>query len=241
LALDGELFEESKQKKTEKEYDTKFFNRKSKSILRRSQFYKNAFLTGLLNIDYYDYTYRDVVFNNGEITYVLDFIPRKGKAKYEGTLFVSEDSYAITRVDYKYGKKRHGQKVNLRLLLGVKYIENLSEGTVIYQKDSTNIYHPKYVNRTTGSYFFVSRPLKFIENSSERYKVNFEFKIEGDNSTKEELLITNNNTLNLADFKSIAQEEKQKVNVLSKYQKSIWDNAAILEPSKEMKAFEVGE
>ncbi|SEQ84885.1 CarboxypepD_reg-like domain-containing protein [Hyunsoonleella jejuensis] len=233
LSLNDDDFKDNNKN----EYSVSHLNNETKSILRRSLFYENSFLSKILNSDFYDYTFEDVGYNNGELTYVISFLPRKGKAKYTGKLYVADDTYAITRADYSYYKKRHGQKVNLRLLLGVKFIENVSNGTIIFEKDSSNSYHPKYVKRTSGSYFYVSRPLKFIENSSNRYKVSFEFKIEGDNTNKEELLITGHNPLTFLDFQAERQAEKAPVIKLAKYEKTIWDSEGVLEPSLEMKQF----
>ncbi len=234
LALNDENFKEDNKS----EYKVSHLNSETKSLLKRVQFYKNAFLSKLLNPYLYEYNFEDVGYNNGELTYIISYTPRKGKSKYTGKFYISDETYAITRVDYKYYKKRRGQKFNLRLLLGVKYIENVSEGTMIFEKDSSNLHHPKYIKRIYGSYFYVSRPLKFIENSKERNKVAFDFTIEGDNSTKEELLITKHNTLTTLDFQNVKQVEKIPFIKLNKYEKTIWDSEGILEPSIEMKAFD---
>ncbi len=232
LALNDDEFKEDDKN----EHEVSYLNSQTKSLLKRSQFYKNSFLNKILNTDLYDYTFEDVGYNNGELTYVISFSPRKGKAKYTGKIYVADDTYAVTRTDYTYYKNRHGDKINLRLILGVKYNSNVSKGTILFEKDSSNIYHPKYIKRTTGSYFYVSRPLKFIENSDNRYKVAFDFKIEGNNSTKEELLITKHNKLTFLDFQAEREAEKTPLIKLGKYEKTIWDDEGILEPSTEMKA-----
>ncbi|TBM99760.1 carboxypeptidase-like regulatory domain-containing protein [Hyunsoonleella flava] len=237
LALNDEDFKENDKN----EYTVSYLNNETKSLLKRAQFYDNAFLSKILDNDLYEYNFEDMGYNNGELTYIISYIPRKGKAKYTGKLYVVDDIYAITRADYGYYKRRRGQKFNLRLLLGVKYIENVSEGTIIFEKDSSSLYHPKYIKRTYGSYFYVSRPLKFIENSSERNKVAFDFTMEGDNRTKEELLITKHNSITFLDFQAEKQVEKIPFIKLSKYQNTIWDSEGVLEPSLEMKAFEGSE
>ena len=221
-----------------KEYEITALNKATRNLLKHSQFYENSFLNTLLQFDLYEYTYEDVVFNNTELTHVINFNPKKGKAKYTGQLFISDDTYAITRVDYKYYKNRHGAKVNLKLILGVKYIENLNTGTLLFEKDSSNRYHPKYLKRTTGSYFYVKRDVKFIENSKARNKVSFSFKIEGDNRNKEELLITANSKLSLKNFEDFKQEKVVPYKQLSRFEKTIWDNEQIIEPSSQMKSFE---
>ncbi|MGC1206108.1 MAG: carboxypeptidase-like regulatory domain-containing protein [Flavobacteriaceae bacterium] len=237
LALKDEDFKED----NENEFEISYLNNQTKSLLKHAQFYKNAFLNKLLNASLYDYTFEDITYNNGDLTYIISFEPRKGKAKYTGKLFVSDDTYAITKVDYTYYKNRHGEKLNLRFLLGIKYIANVSEGTILFEKNSDNKYQPKYIKRTSGSYFYVNRDLKFIENSRTRNKVGFSFKIEGDNLNKEELLITATNKLTFLDFQAERQAEKVSVTILSQYENTIWKNEETLEPLQEMKAFKSDE
>ena len=235
LALNDEDFKEDNKN----EFKLKYLNMQTRSLLRHAQFYKNAFLNKLLDMSLYDYTFEDITFNDGDLTYIINFEPRKGKAKYAGKLFVSDDTYAITKVDYSYYKNRHGEKLNLKLLLGVKYIANVSEGTILFEKNTENKYQPKYIKRISGNYFYVNRDLKFIENSRAKNKVGFSFKIEGDNRNKEELLITATNKLTFLDFQAERQAEKAPITILSKFENTIWENENTLEPSREMKVFKV--
>lgn len=238
LSLNDDEFKEKKQKN---EFNLKHLNNKTKELLRTAQFYKNSFLNKLLDTDLYEHTFYDVIYNYGELNYIITFSPRKGKAKYTGKLFVSDNDYAITRVEYGYYKNKHGEKLNLKLILGIKYIANVSEGLLLFEKNNDNKYHPKYLKQTTGSYFYVNRDLKFIENSSSRNKIGFSFKIEGDNRNKEELLFTENNTLTLKDFTAIKQNDVVPFKLLNKFEKTTWENEQTLEPSQEMKAFKVEE
>ena len=111
----------------------------------------------------------------------------------------------------------------------------------MFEKNTDNKYQPKYIKRTSGSYFYVNRDLKFIENSRARNKVGFSFKIEGDNLNKEELLITATNKLTFLDFQAERQAEIVPVTILSKYENTIWENEETLEPLQEMKAFKSDE
>lgn len=237
LSLKSDDFKED----NDNQFELSYLNKETRSLLKHGQFYKNAFLNKLLNSDLYDYTFENVTYNNGDLTYIISFEPRKGKAKYTGKFFISDDTYAITKVDYTYYKNRHGEKLNLRLILGIKYIANISEGTILFEKNTNDKYQPKYIKRTSGSYFYVNRDLKFIENSRSRNKVGFSFKIEGDNQNKEELLITATNKLTFLDFQAERQAEKAPITILSKYEKTTWENEETLEPLQEMKAFNVEE
>jgi len=233
LSLNEDDFKEDDRS----EYKVDDLNNETRKHLRQSQFYDNSFLNKILDTDLYNYTFEDLSFNNDELTYIINFTPRKGKAKYEGTLLVSDANYAITKVDYNYYQNRHGEKVNLKFVLGVKYIENVSNGTLLFQKNANKKYHPKYLKRTKGSYFYVNRDVKFIENSKTKNKVGFSFKIEGDSRNKEEVLFTENNKLTLEAFNSVEQDSIISFQQLNKFEKTIWESEETLEPLEEMKDF----
>jgi hypothetical protein len=233
LSLKEDDFKEDEKS----EYNLAGLNNNTRKNLRHSQFYKNSFLNKILDTKLYNYTFEDLNFTNNQLTYMISFTPRKGKSKYSGTLFVNDDNYAITRVDYDFYKNRHGSKVNLKFVLGVKYIENVSRGTLIYKKNAHNKYHPKYLKQTEGSYFYVNRDVKFIENSLKKNKVGFSFKLEGDSRNKEELLFTANNKLTLKAFKNVQQDSIITFQKLDRFEKTIWDNEETLEPLEEMKGF----
>jgi hypothetical protein len=233
LALNDEELKEAYDNK----YNVSGLNSETKALLNRAYFFKASFLDEILDTELYEYFFDGVGYNNDKLTYSITFIPKKSKAKYTGRLLIADEMYAITQIDYKYYNDRYGQKVNLKFLLGVKYIANVSEGTILFKKDSSRTYHPQYIKHITGSYFYVNRPLKFIENSNKRSKISFDFKIEGQDLIKEELLITAHDKLTIIDFKRVQQAKKIPVRILSKYEKTIWDNAEILEPTQEMKDF----
>ncbi|NMH89403.1 carboxypeptidase-like regulatory domain-containing protein [Flavivirga algicola] len=207
------------------------------SLLRKSMFVDNTLLKNILNPKLYDYTLENIGYNNDDLIYTVSYKPRKGKAKYSGKLFISDENYAILKVDYKYYRSRHGEKVNLKFILGIKFVENVSEGTYMYEKDSANKYHPKYIKKVEGSYFYINRDLKLIENSQEKNKIGFSFKIEGDNRNKEELLFTAINDINLEDFASTKQEKEVSFTMLNSFEKTIWQNEETIEPLEEMKQF----
>ena len=237
LSLNEDDFKENDSS----EYKLTGLNNNTRKNLRHSQFYENSFLNKILDTKLYNYTFEDLKFTDNQLTYIINFTPRKGKSKYSGTLYVSETNYAITKVDYNYYKNRHGSKVNLKFVLGVKYIENVSNGTLIYEKNETNKYHPKYLKRTEGSYFYVNRDVKFIENSRSKNKIGFTFKLEGDSRNKEELLFTANNKLTLVTFNSVRQDSIIAFQQLNRFEKTIWENEETLEPLEEMKVFGGGE
>ncbi|NNE02966.1 MAG: carboxypeptidase-like regulatory domain-containing protein, partial [Eudoraea sp.] len=104
--------------------------------LKRGQFYEEAFLSKILNPDLYRYSFVDASFLDGSYIYVVSFRPRKAKSKFSGTLYISANDYAILKADYAYSKGKEGTKVNFKLLLGIKYIENINKGTIIFRRNT---------------------------------------------------------------------------------------------------------
>lgn len=228
---------QERDKAKKDEFDINQLKRATKSTLRYSKFYDNSFLMTVLNPRLYEYALEDITVYNQQPTYIISYQPRKGKAKHSGKLYITEDDYAITKVTYSYFENRHGSKMNLKFLLGVKYEENLSTGLVLFQKQIDGTYQPKYIKHESGSYFYISRDLTLIENSRDRFKLSTDFTIEGNNRTKEELLITATNTITLNDYNSIKQHKKTPYQTLTKFDNTIWDSEETLEPLQDMKAF----
>lgn len=222
------------------EYDTSNLKDKSHEHLHISQIYDGTTLRNLLDNDLYDYEYINSTMFNGELVHMIAYEPRRSKAKLEGMLFISDDSYAVIKADYKYAKGKRGEKLNLKLLLGIKFVENVKEGTIIFTRDE-DYYQPKYIKEETGSYFYVNRPLKFIENSPSRRKVGFKFLIEGNNRNKSELLIVSQSDLDTQTFDEFSELEKTPYERLKAYDPTIWENYTSLEPLQEMKTFKAKE
>ena len=232
------LKDNQNEKQVEKnEYQVDDLNSKSRSLLNNAEFYDNSFMVELLDSDQYEYTLENTTSFNGDLIYTISFKPSRSKAKYTGRLYITDSDYAISKVDYQFGKNRHGEKLNLRLILGIKYVENLNTGTLIYAKDSNYKYQPKYLKQDEGRYFYVSRDFKLIENSPAKHKVSFSFKIEGDIRNKEELLFINNEKIGLTDYDSFKQEKVVPYQLLSKFDATIWQNEETIEPLEEMKKF----
>lgn len=219
------------------EYTISYLKSDTDEVLKTSQLYDGSFLNRVLDAKYYSYSFLDATFFNDELIYIIQFTPKRAKAKFTGKLYISDDTYAVIKTDYRYGKGKRGQKVNLKLILGVKYIENARTGTIMYKKREDNTYVPHYIKREEGSYFYVNRPFKFIENSEEKNKVAFDLKLEGDARNKEELLFITHSDLSSLAYDAFEEKEKTPYQVLSKYDPTIWQNSKVITPLEEMKSF----
>lgn len=231
------LDEEFREPEKNQEYTVANLRSKTTELLSTSRFHGDSFLQGILKPRAYDFRFKKATFLNDELIYILDFRPRKGSSRYVGNIFVNESDFGIVKLNYSYAKGKRGKKFNLKLLLGIKYVEDMEKGAVLFKKGKDGTYDPFYIQRTQGSYFYVNRPIKFIENSSEKDKVTFNFIIAGNNRNKQELLFTSSSEITGSDFQFMEEQENVPVIQLNKYEESIWQDEETLQPLEEMRQF----
>ena len=189
--------------------------------------------------DLYDYAYEGTTFSNAnEFVYVIRFKPRKSKAIYTGKLYVSESDYAVVRADYTLGEGKKAGGLNLKFLLGIKMAENVSKGTIIYKQNTIGSgYYMHYASVESGQYFYLNRPLKFIElTDGEKDVVSLDLKVEGNVREKTEFLNISRSETSQATIEKIKEEDFNFTNLKS-YDPSIWKNYSSIEPIEEMKQF----
>lgn len=209
-------------------------------FLKEHSFGSASLLDFVTDISIYDYSIKDLTYTDGKPVFIIYFEPRKNRAKYTGNLYVSEEDYAVLRVDYKFAKGKKGESINLKLLLGVKYSENVNNGTVIYKKNlDTNFYYPYYINQEIGRYAYVNRPLKFIENGGDKDKIAFDFKVDGNIIEKREVLTFSNEVITQSNYNALTEIKTLEFIKLKQYDPSIWKDYTVLEPLEEMKQFKV--
>lgn len=229
----GDNHEEDKQ-----EFEIKELKRKANKMLDDTRPNTKSLLRKILDADNYSYSLQNVTFYNNEMVYAIHFKPKRAKAKYTGTLHIADESYGVLKADYSFSKGKRGRKLNLRLILGVKYIEKISSGTIIFKKNENNWFEPRYIRHEEGHYFYINRPLKFIENSSKRNKTLFNFKIEGIARHIEELLLTSTKEISTAEFNSIKEIKIIPYEKQRKYDATIWGGSETLVPTEELKTFD---
>lgn len=229
------------KKDNEAIYNVKNLKGETHGMLHDAQTYDDSFMKKIINPELYKYEFVDVTGFNSELVYIISFRPRKARSKYAGKLYITDESFAVIKLDYSFAKGKRGEKFNLRLLLGVKYVENINKGTIIYQRNVDSTYSPKYINQEEGHYFYVNRPIKFIENSRVKNKVGFNFLIEGSAKAKQELFIMNKTALNESTFTSFTEPENVPYQKLNSYDPSIWKTYNAIEPLEEMKRFKSSE
>ncbi|NMH28519.1 carboxypeptidase-like regulatory domain-containing protein [Flavobacterium silvaticum] len=238
-------FRKDFNKKKAKKEPSKLENSKTSlaNFMKQQNFLEGSKMEFVTNPEIYEYSYDGAMYaTNNEFLYVLKFKPRKSRANYTGKLYISETDYAVVRADYELAKGKTLEGLNVKLLLGIKFSQNVSKGTVIYKQNRDgNGYYLQYATNQTGTYLYVHRPLKFIELAKEdKDVVAFDLKAEGNMVNKTEFLTISHDEVSAADVEKVEEKEFAYV-TLKKYDPSIWKNYSAIEPLEEMKQFEVAE
>lgn len=232
------LNEENNNKMEDTINSLKFIRNMVQKMVNDHGFSSKTILNFITDTRKYEYEIKDITFIGPEMVYVIGYTPKRSSADFEGTFYVSHETFAILKADYKFAKGRIGEKLNLKLLLGVKYIEQNKKGFVIYKKHNAGYYYPNYMTDQLDRYFYVDRPVKFKDNNSSE-KVAFDFKVEGVFKEKNEILIMDESQISSSEFNATKEKRKIDYETLKAFDPNYWKDYNVLEPLKEMKEFKV--
>lgn len=220
---------------------TKQMKRQITSIYKELLFNEDSKLDMLRKSSRYEFTKDDFTYIDDEPVYVIHFEPKRSK-DFKGTLYINTEDFAVVRADfsnvkplYKFG------------LLGITYRENVYKGTMLFQKDDTGTYNPKYIDLTKGNYFAVDRPVKIIEKNKhvkgrrKQNELSFQVDISGNQVDKYELVVFNSEKISSGTYDSTSENEKAEATYLPKYDPNFWQGYTIIEPNAAIRSFEVVE
>ncbi|WP_254906666.1 carboxypeptidase-like regulatory domain-containing protein [Flavobacterium sp. FPG59] len=193
------------------------------------------------NPELYRYKFEGTTFTeDNDYAFVLSFSPKKGNAKFTGKLYINESDYAVLRAEYQLDEGEKLNNVNLKWLLGIKVAQNTKKGILMFRKKSENKnYYLHYASEENGNYFYVNRPLKFIEITKEDKDIlSLDIKFEGNSLTKTEFLNLSHSLVTDADVAKVV-ENKFNIVALKSYDPKIWKGYHAIEPVAELKRFRV--
>ncbi len=215
---------------------------KTKKAFNDVVYFKNELFTEILNAKKYEYTKVNTLYFNSELVYEIDYRPKKSSALYSGKIYVSDESFAILKLDFamRKGKKLNG--VNLKWI-GFKYKIDNRIGSIEFYKRDNDKYAPKYIRQSTNMYNYIKLPIKFIENTKAKNKLKFKLKTQIENAIKEnvELLFLENNTLTNSEFEKITVLKEFPSQTLKQYDPSIWKQYNIIAPTQSILDYRVSE
>jgi len=240
LPIDDEFkFEKTENLFSKKDTTDTNIRNNIKNLLSSADLSKTSGFEFLSDLDNYSYTLEDVTGYQDEMVYVLHFKPKRRKASYHGILYVSADSYAVVKMNYQLAEKRVAEKANYKFLLGIKYVQDVKSGIVIYQKTGDK-YFPKYIQNQTNNYIYFGRSFSFKENAprKNRMDLKLDFTIETNVATRQELLIVDSRPITETEYTDAPKSKKAVVDVIQKYDSTVWESYNIIAPNEAIRSFE---
>jgi hypothetical protein len=204
-------------------------NRKSQinGIIKNNTLNKNSKLDFLFEAKGYDYTIERMTSIGDDAVYTISFKPNKRSSKYEGRLYANASDSAVVKMEYEFAENRTGQKISLKFLMGVKYVENAYKSKVIFKRNANETYDLQFIGQESGNYVYLDRSLKFIRNKrsegDDKQSLKLKFMIEQNYKVKVDVFFIENN--NVVDFN---QADEYAVDYISRYDTSIWKDYNIL-------------
>jgi hypothetical protein len=228
LKIGGLVGDTHSKKRKVKDLKTQF-----STVINTNGFGDKSKLDFLFEESEYEYRVEGISYINDEVAYAISFKPKRRLAKYVGKMYVNTSDYAVLKVNYQFAENITGEKLNLKLLLGVKYVENRYKSTVIYKKNETGTYELQFVSQENGNYVYLDRSFKFIKNIQEgedKQNLKLAFKIEQNQVSKVELFFIENGS-NLAGI-TFNNTEDYSIDYISRYNPSIWKDYNVISPVK---------
>ena len=219
-------FQQSIKDRISELYEELFFNEDSKlDILEKS--------------NRYDYELQNYTFIDGEPVFILSFEP-KGKKDFKGMMYVNTADFAVVRLEFDNVRplRRFG-------LLGIKFRQNVYRGKMLFKKDVTGTYSPRYIELEDGNFFGVDRPLKVIEKNKhvkgrrKQNELSLELDVQISNVQKYELVVFDSEKISEGNYTSAEENKNVKATYLSKYDPNFWAGYTIMEPNAAIQAFKV--
>lgn len=193
----------------------------------------------LRETDYYEYTLEEASVIKGRPQYVISFQPDKRKAKFEGKMYIDQEDFALTQIDYQLAEGKKLESINLKLL-GIKFNQYQASYSMRYAKNEEGFYIPYYVSETEGRYIFLRRTLTFIENHpnrKERLKFKLRFIIELNTIEARERVLLEQESFDFENLDTENLKTTMEAEVLETYDASIWKDYPVFEATQEMKSY----
>jgi hypothetical protein len=185
----------------------------------------------------YNYVIESIVPFEEEFAYAISFEGKKNKG-FRGMVYISDETYAILRIEYSLKKVR---EIGGMALLGVTFSYLDDSGVLLFSRDE-NGYFLKYEMTSISNSYGLNRSFSFIRKEKRpvfRKKLN-EIKLDafitGREDISRETLVINRVAADKNEFAGI-REKLAAPEYISTYSDSIWRGYSIIEPTRQMKEY----
>ena len=230
------------KKETEKTRKMNTMKWKLENLVDDFFFTDSWFLSKILDEDNYNYTLADITYFDDKLVYLLEFSPKKSSSKFKGKLYIDEEDFAVIKFDFNMLKNKNVINVNLKMI-GMKTRTYNRNGSMIFTKTKTGKYAPKYIKDANDSYQYVDITLTFKETSEEKNKLKFKINMlnESEIKTTNEYLFLDANSLSESQYSTVVEESVYKLELLKKYDNTLWQKYNIIAPTQSIVNYDAGE
>lgn len=183
----------------------------------------------------YDYRMEEVTVFNGELVYQVAFTPRE-RGLFEGTLYVSTQSFAILQLDFAYAPGKTSENIHL---LGFGHSMNSKQGRVIFEKGKEG-YFVKYIQAKQHETASIARDFTIMKKQKrflidkELNEIKLEASLTFEIHSDWELLILDRKPLEANEFETVKQPALVRFRKEYSNAPDLWDNRTVIAPSAEL-------
>ena len=207
-------------------------------LIEKYDFGKSIDLDFIKNPKDFDYQLIGVTNLGEEFVYQISFEPRKSKFLYRGELFISAETFALIKLNYAIVEPQRTPGI-LKTVLGVHHELIDSMESAVFQKDTSQKYHLKYVHRIENQQTYLNRNIKFIENSpdSDRMTLKAKLLVDQNLQSDSQYMMVNIEKIQPDTFKNLEDKVDIPLRIIRKYDPAIWEDYNIISPDKSMREF----
>ena len=166
---------------------------------------------------------------------------KKNAAKYYGKIYVNAMDFAVVKLDYNMVAGKKAESINLKLILGVKVLEDQIKVSATYTKNEAGQYAVNFVKKEKHNYIYAHRSLKLTKNKAskeeEKKMLKVDAMVEIDTYATNELFIIDKELMDSSKFQAVKEDERYDITYLSKYNPDVWKDYNVLAPVEAIKNY----
>ncbi len=186
-------------------------------------FNEDSSLNFILKPNKYNFSNPKLNYLGDKLVYIIDCTP-KGRSKFEGTLYIDAEDFAVIRLDFQNVRPLFKLKI-----LGVSVNRYLSKGKVLLSKFNNEKYNLSYFKVNFGQKFGIDRPIRLIEKNKnvkgrrKQNEISFRLDLAVQNERVTEIQVFESSPLELKDFENIKEDNKVLPEYLEKFTTNFWE------------------
>ena len=175
---------------------------------------------------------------NNENVYIIDFTPKR-KGIYQGRLYVSIETFALIRADYKYAPTKLGTNIHI---LGIGYTQTNFSGSIYFEKKENN-YQLKYLSYQNNYKVSIDRKIA-LQKKKKRFLINKKLKeikvgldFIQENNESIELLVVDQFKISEQNFDNFEEGKYIDISYVNQFDEKLWKGYTTIAPTKQMKEY----